>query len=183
MLNAKTMKRIDKIENRLFWYSLSKNFPIYDKTKTIIINYETKGNIKFMYSNDVELEETLHVSSIELIDSKKESPFVYEIQMNTNRLKDSSLPKNYATDFIYNYFKKSKYPLRSSHSQLIQGRNLWARLVKMALADNYYVYYFDSEKLLLANKGNIDEYIDLYFGKSRDYEKKHLFISKKPLEI
>ncbi len=183
MINTKTMKHIDKKENRLFWYTLSKNFPIYTKTKTLFVNYEIKGDKKFMYTNDVELEETIHVSTIELVVSKKDFPFSFEIQTTVNRLKDSTLPKNYATDFIYDYFKKSKYPLRSSHIQLIQGRNMWVRLVKMALNDNYYVYYFDSERLHLANKDNIDEYINLYFGKGFDYAKKHLFISKKALTL
>lgn len=153
--------------------SLSDNIKIHTHIDGDNIHYNTNDHAK---------QETLHRSVISKKSATKELPFDHQEQNEVDRIKDDSLPKNYAADFIYNHFKHSHLPLKSSDTQYTKGRDLWVKLANRALADDYHVYYHDGKQLHKSTKDNIDKHLNSYFGPTTEFESKHMILSKQLLE-
>lgn len=164
-------------------FDQSKDHDVVDElSDNVKIHKHVDGDTIHYSTNDHAKRETLHRSVIHKRKATKLLSFDHEEQNEVDRIKDDSLPKNYATDFIYNHFKKSDVPLKSSNTQYTKGRDLWERLSKKALTDGHNVYYHDGDKLHKSNADNIDYHLNSYFGDTSEHENKHMILSKRPLE-
>jgi hypothetical protein len=156
-------------------------YPISDNKNIEVKVNKTPTSIDY-YTNNNDTNETLHMSSIKKHQPTQSLPFVHEEQTKVDRTKSDILPKGYATDFIYNHFKTSNIPLRSSDSQYTTGRDMWKRLVTKALTDGHHVYYHDGSFLHKSTKDNIDSHLSSYFGGNKphdeSFQNKHIILSK-----
>ena len=146
------------------------------------INYTTKEPITKYYTNDNKKKETVHASTVITHNPTKQLPFKHDEQTDVIRQKSDSLPHGYATNFIYNHFKNSEHPLRSSSEQFNDGNKMWNKLAHKALDDGHHVYYHDGEALNKSNKENIDSHLKSYFGDSPEHINKHIILSKTELK-
>ena len=187
---------LDKSEDqRKTMYSTNSNFvhhsyPISDN-KSIELTKYVDANKNTTYStNDHTNKEVLHYSNIKCHNPTKSIPFEHEEQHTVERVKGDKLPKEYATNMIYDHFKKSNIPLKSSNVQYRTGHNMWRKLAHKALEDGHHVYYHDGTTLHKSTKDNVDQHLDSSFGKeerrygktiSPDYETRHMILSKHKL--
>jgi hypothetical protein len=142
------------------------------------------------HTNDNTKKETIHRSVIKTHAPTKKLKFEHQEQKEADRTPDDILPKEYVTNLIYDHFKKSEHPLRSSDSQYLHGHKMWRKLAHKALDDKHHVYYFDGKMLHKSNNDNINSHLDSSFGKSDiirgvppkiNYEHRHIILSKKLL--
>ena len=146
------------------------------------IKKESNGDTTTEYrTNDHSKKETIHRSIIFQNEPTTELPFKHEEQVEVDRKPDSGLPRGYARDVIYNHFKESNIPLKSSISQYIPGHKLWKDIAHRALNDGHHVYYHDGEKLHKSTPKNIDKHLESYFGDSSEHVNKHMILSKSEL--
>lgn len=166
-------------------YKDSLNWKVYNKfnvPENIIIKYATINNLLKFYTIDVKEKEVIHTSVLKIHNKDDVIKTTYYEQSIVDRIKDNRLPKYYATDFIYDYFKQSNIPLRSCIEQYTSGRDMWIRLVNKAFSDKFCVYFIDNKDIILLDtKEKINNAINDYFGIGNDFEHKHLLISKKEL--
>jgi hypothetical protein len=181
-------------EFRLEKYKTDSNYPIYqydtgDQNVNVTKHIDNNGTIHYS-TNDHSSKEIIHYSNIETHKPTAKLPFRHQEQTMVERIKDNRLPKEYATNFIYNHFKSSNLPLRSSDTQYRTGHNMWRKLAHKALDDGYRVYYHDGSQLNKSNKVNVDKHLDSSFGVETrirgntlppDYEQRHIILSKKEL--
>jgi hypothetical protein len=108
----------------------------------------------------------------------------YETQNNVNRQEDNSkLPKGHATNVIYDHFLNSNVPLKSSDTQQEAGHKLWGRLLDKTLDDGHHAYFYNGRNVTKITQETKEEYHKKYFGNDFDANKKHLLISKTPIDI
>jgi len=136
-----------------------------------------KGTIEY-HTNNHETGETLHRAVIDThTPSKGKLPFTHITQSEVVRKSGNDLPKNHAKNITYNHFKNQKHPLVSSEEQYDDGHHMWKQLSHRALRDGYHVYHYDGSKLHETTPTNIDKHLKNSFGKSKEFEHKHMIIS------
>lgn len=174
-------------EIRKKYYQDSHEEPIHKdmtddiKVHKIVSSIDGKPAISY-YTNNNKTKETLHKSVVVRHNPNKNLPFFHEENRIIERVKNTKdLPKGYATDFAYEHFKNSKFPLRSSDTQTKHGNSMWKKLTKRALDDNHHVYFHDGEKLNKTNYGNLESHLNSYFDSSDTHENKHMILSKTKL--
>ena len=114
--------------HRKVHYEDSKNneiYPLYTGNNDITVHKKIDGNTIQYNTNDHNTKETLHKSTIELKEPTKELPFKHEEERTHDRVRNGNLPKHFVTNLIYNHFKESDYPLKTSDMQFNQGKNMW----------------------------------------------------------
>lgn len=131
---------------------------------------------------DKNKKEAVHNSIIIRHNPTKQFPFVHEENKVIERVKTDQLPAKFVEDLTYDHFAKSNIPFRSSDEQTPKGNNFWHSLTKRALNDGHHVYYHDGNVLHKSNKDNIDQHLNLYFGKTEEHTNKHMILSKQLLE-
>lgn len=170
----------DKIRKDM--YSLSKDHEISHHVNDHINVHkkETPDSIEY-HTNDNRNNETLHYSNVLKHKPNNKLNFYHHEQNQVLRKSSDDLPRHYSEDFIYNHFKNSNVPLKSSDTQFKKGHTMWRNLSHKALDDGYHVYYHDGDRLNKSTKNNIDDHLNSYFGVSDDHENKHMILSKKEL--
>lgn len=179
--------RLTKKENyKGDMYEAAKDLPIHSE-----LNQRFKTHIKsgddgstLFYTLDHQQHTAAHHAHI--VKDTTSFPFTAEKQDLVDKDKTNvDLPRGFATSFIYNHFKNSNHPLRSSDEQFHDGHHMWNKLVDNALSDNHHVYYHDknSGETVKLNDDNKNEYIKKYYGDGDEFSKKHLILSKTPLDF
>lgn len=157
---------------------------------SVALTKRVEGKNTTYSTNDNDKKEVLHYSNIKHNGPTESLPFENEEQHIVERVKGGKLPPEYATNMIYDHFKQSNIPLRSSDAQYRHGHNMWRKLTHKALSDGHHVYYHDGKTLHKVTKQNIDDSLDSSFGKTEvkfrkeltpKYEDRHIILSKKEL--
>lgn len=165
-------------------YDQTKNLPVHAKVNDDIVVHKDESPTKVnYYTLDHNNKELLHMSLFVKNVTNKEIPSNYDEQNTIDRIKSDRLPKGYGADFTYSHFIASELPLKSSSEQFPHGHKMWSRLVDKALADGHHAYHYDENtgthtEITPENK---NELVSKSFGKSDDFTKKHLVLSKTPL--
>lgn len=179
---------------KLYNHSLNSThhkFPIPRNKNIEVFHYKNSDGEDNYVTNDHKSKEALHQSIIKTDETLEKLPFPYQEQNQVDRVKSTDvLPKDYAKDFIYDHFKESNLPLKSSDTQFLNGHNMWKKLAHKALNDGHHVYYYDGTTLHKSTKDSVDKHLDSSFGKeerkngkiiSPDYEARHMILSKHEL--
>ena len=176
---------MSKLEVRKAHYAEMKTYPVHnDFGNGIVCHKNINGDVTEYRTVDDNTKEFVHFSHIKKVDAShpdSDLPFDYECQVETEKYKESNLPRGYVEDLVYNHFLKSEHPLKSDKTQYTGGINLWKRLAKRALNDGHHVYLYDNNELHKANHDNIDDLIGRYHGKRGSFMFKHLILSKKEI--
>jgi hypothetical protein len=180
-------KPFSLIENRPGWskksYEQTKLLDrIHDISNGVTVHKKEYGERKDFIVNDHNRKMTLYTSTII---TNKPTKFLKNgsiEQVSVDREKDSSvLPKNFATNFIYDHWANQTLPLKSNEMQYTTGHQMWHRLVHRALNDKKHVYMVDNNAIHKVDYGNVNEMLHGSFGKDSEYENKHLILSHQPL--
>lgn len=120
-------------------YLQNKDLPIHSSYNDIIKTHVfNDGDSTHYYTLDHQNKTVAHYAKIK----KDSNTFQFPVEEQHNVDKDKSntnLPKGFATEFIYNHFKNSELPLRSSDEQFHDGHFMWRRLVDKALAHKHLI--------------------------------------------
>ncbi|MDD4242718.1 MAG: hypothetical protein PHG08_00260 [Bacilli bacterium] len=170
-------------------YEFGKNglhidYPVKDKQHIQLQQTYSRNDNEPMISyhtNDHEKKETLHISEIVKKLPTRQLPFEHEEQIAAHKYPNEDLPKGYGTNVVYNHFKNSKLPLKSSDIQYQGGHKMWERLAHRAMDEGHHVYYHDSKELIKSTPETIDDHLQKYYGKYPENKNKHMIISKKEL--
>lgn len=168
-------------------YEQTKLLPVYKKISDDIIAHIDKqpdGNVK-IYTNDHKNKKTIHLTHINFEPKSKLFPdglIRQDLVDRTN--KNEYIPKNYATNTIYDYWKSQNIPLRTSDTQYHAGHHMWEKLVDMALNDDKFVYRKDrnSDYLIKIDHGNKKEELENTFGRGSDFQNDHIILSHSKLD-
>jgi len=163
-------------------YPLTKDYPEHTKISDNVSLHKKEDENSTHYATlNHDTKEILHHAIVKKNRPSEGIPFEHEEQTIVDRIKNQNdIPKGYATDVIYNHFRNSKFPLRSSGDQYLNGHKMWHRLVDMALEDGHGVYYYDenTKEHTPITKENKNEYLEKSFGDSDDFEHKHIILRK-----
>lgn len=129
--------------------------------------------------NDHNTKQSLYRSVIYRNEKNSDIPFDNIEQAQVDRVKSTNvLPKNFATDFIYNHWKTQSLPLRSSDQQFTTGRDMWSRLIDKAHLDNKHVFYIDENKNKhRVTRENKEDMMRKYFGIYDVHLNRHMVLS------
>jgi hypothetical protein len=172
-------------------YHETKSWPIAHNVTDHIKLHKLDADYGTRYvTNDHNKQKTIHVSNFNKNAPTSKIPFAHEEQLDVEKDKHSDLPRGYVTDMVYNHFKHSALPLRSSSTQSEDGHKMWRKLTKKALDDNHHVYYIDGKGITKSDSSNIDDHLDKYFNKDEDYDmddpdkysNRHMILSKTELK-
>ena len=179
---------LDKEEKRKEFYENSKNHP-HESYPTGDENIESQKIVRDggkekqteYHVNDHNKGETIFKSFIVTHNPTKRLPFKHDEQIAIDKKQNAGLPRGYGRDVIYNHFKNSEHPLRSSDLQFHQGHDMWRDLAHRALADGHHVYYHNGHKLYKTTPKNIDKHLADYFGTHDSHINSHMILSKTEL--
>ena len=161
-------------------YAKTRHLPVHMKINDHVSVHKetTKTGIDY-HTLDHKTGECIHQSIIH----RSNQPFDCEVQTSADKYEHKSLPKGYATDFVYGHFKTSDMPLRSDNTQSAAGHSMWKRLVDKALNDGHHVYYHDGKQLHKTTHQNKEQHLHSYFGDHYDeyHYHRHMILSKKDL--
>lgn len=129
--------------------------------------------------NDHNTKQSLYRSVIYRNKKNSDIPFNNIEQAQVDRVKSTNvLPKNFATDFVYDHWKTQPLPLRSSDQQFTTGRNMWSRLIDKAHLDNKHVFYVDeNQNKHPVTRENKEDMMHNYFGKHDVHLNRHMVLS------
>lgn len=166
-------------------YNEGKAFSVFkDMGNGVKMHKHVVDDCTHYYTLNHNNNESLHISHIKKHNATSTTPFAYEEQHIVDRVKSTDiLPKGHASSVVYDHFKNSDYPLRSSYEQYKTGHKMWSGLVDKALDDGHHAYHYEesNKHLTPINHDNKQEMIGKSFGEGDAFEHKHLVISKTPL--
>jgi hypothetical protein len=159
---------------------------VHSVSPTVSVHMRKHSDVTEYATLDHQKQELVHFSQIQQNPSTDAIPFAHDTQKLVDRTPSTeSIPRWFATKMTYNHFLNSDVPLRSSETQYHKGHQMWGNLVKMALDDGHYAYHFneDTKKLTRLDHNNMESSVRGSFGKSDEYERQHLIISKTKLSV
>lgn len=158
----------------------TKTHPVISEiAQNIKVHKHVNGDFTDFTVNNHDSHQALYNSTIVHNKPTPDIPFEHIEQSLVDRAKSHIiLPKNFATDFVYNHWKSQTLPLKSSNTQYHTGRDMWTRLIDIAHNDGKHVLFMDIDKSITSvTPENKSQMLTNYYGKSSDFGKRHLIIS------
>lgn len=174
---------LDDKDNRVNLYKQYSTHPKISNVGSLSLHKKIDGNRITISTHDDKKKEVVHHSLILEKDKSASFPFKHHEQVEVARERDNpDIPKNHATDVIYNHVTNNNLSLKSSEQQYTQGPKMWCRLVDKALKDKHHVYHWDGTKLHKTTEENKKEHLEKSIGVDDSFANKHMIISKNKLD-
>lgn len=157
----------------------AKEFPVVKNVdKNIDLVKETSGDIVTYHTINRTTSEGIHTTKI-VKNGLPNLDILHEELRVSDRLGNTTLPKNYATDVVYDHFAESSLPMTSSESHSRLGHESFLRLANRAIDDNHHIYHFKDGSFRELTKCDLTPNIAL--GKTGASHLEHLILSKNTL--